>query len=218
MRIPSQESMQPVIAADPNQQTYSSRRFYSPAYRYVFLQRLRMALRLMGDTRHRNLLDIGVGSGVFLPELSKHCERLVGIDRHPHLDAVGRMLANEGVSADLRQCDLLALPFGGAEFDCVVCVSVLEFVDDVDRAMQEMHRVAAPQATIVVGAPVFNAFTDRLYDMVGFKRHKSAHKSDQNKILDAARRHFTVNRMLRFPLGLPLGASLFFALQLSKAQ
>jgi hypothetical protein len=92
---------------------------------------------------------------------------------------------------------------------------VLEFVEDIEGAFSELRRVAAPGAKVVIGAPVLNRFTAQLYTMVGFKKHKSVHKADQDRILRAARKFFTVRKIITFPALLPLDLSLYFAAELT---
>ena len=51
--------------------------------------RFRMILSLLPKRRIGRLLEIGYGSGVFLPELSRRCDNLYGID--PHQCAAGEI-------------------------------------------------------------------------------------------------------------------------------
>lgn len=214
--IPKYQNMLPVVLADPNQQIYSSVRHYSPLYKHFFLPRLKMALELLGDKKYATLLDAGFGSGIFLPELSKRCDTLVGIDAHNNTAVVKHMSEKENIDATLIQGNLLSLPFKDAAFDCVVSISVLEFIDDAETALCEIRRVSKKGAKIVVGAPILNHFTDHLYNIVGgFGRHKTLHKSDQNKILEAAQRFFSIKKIVKFPSILPLNTSLFFVAELT---
>lgn len=214
IRIPKYQNMIPVISADITQQIYSSKRHYSLFYKYIFLNRLRMALQLIGNNQYDTLLDAGFGSGIFLPELKTRCKRLIGIDIHENVTIVKQMTEKEEIDAQLFQGNLLKLPFKDATFDCVVSISVLEFIDDTDTALSEIKRVSKRGAKIVIGAPILNYFTTHLYNFVGFKRHKTAHKSDQNKILNSAKKFFDIKKILRFPSALPLDMALFLVTEL----
>lgn len=46
-----------------------------------------------------------------------------------------------------------ALPFGDNEFDLVFCYTVLEHVQDVDKSLQEMHRVLKPGGIMYIETP-----------------------------------------------------------------
>jgi SAM-dependent methyltransferase len=54
-------------------------------------------------------------------------------------------------------------PFGDDTFDAVYCIDVIEHVDDVVRAMEEIHRVSRPQGRVTITTPHFscaNSYTD----------------------------------------------------------
>ena len=61
---------------------------YRPVLGYVQRRRFSLIRRLMGERRFRSLLEIGYGSGIFLPELARHADNLVGIDVHEYRDYV----------------------------------------------------------------------------------------------------------------------------------
>ena len=50
--------------------------------------------------------------------------------------------------------DLTALPHASGEYDGIVCVHVLEHIDDDRAAMSEMYRVVRPGGWAVVNVPV----------------------------------------------------------------
>ena len=50
--------------------------------KYIQRFRFQAILRLLGNTIYDRLLEVGTGSGIFLPELSKHCRDLYAIDIH----------------------------------------------------------------------------------------------------------------------------------------
>jgi ubiquinone/menaquinone biosynthesis C-methylase UbiE len=112
------------------------------------IQRKRFALaaRLLGGG-HGDLLEIGYGSGVFMPELAQHCDRLFGVDVHDHADAVAGALYAEGVVARLEMAPAEQLPFDDDRFDALVAVSSLEFVDDVEQSVAEMAASCGPMVS-----------------------------------------------------------------------
>lgn len=70
----------------------------------------------------------------------------------------------EGVAAwwtvDVRQArgphvvgDARRLPFGDASVDTVVCLEVLEYIDDPPSALAEMRRILRPSGTLVLSTP-----------------------------------------------------------------
>ncbi len=119
------------------------------------IQRLRfkLILSLLPDRRMGHLLEIGYGSGVFLPELGKRCDSLYGADTHMRGATVSRNLDRHQVVAKLFCGSALALPFGDRSMDCVVAVSCLEYMDPFEKAVGEIARVLKPDGVLVFVTP-----------------------------------------------------------------
>jgi SAM-dependent methyltransferase len=69
-----------------------------------------------------------------------------------HLDYVAgeiKMRPFVDVIFDLKQC-----PFPNNEFDTIICIHVLEHVDDDLPAIDEIHRILKPGGTAIIGVPV----------------------------------------------------------------
>lgn len=207
------DELEALIAADPNQKIYTSKRYYSRFFRYPYLKRFKMVLDFLGDEYHDNLLDIGFGSGIFLPELAKRCENLYGIDVHNNIGTVSKIIAGRGLKADLKWSSVTDIPYPENKFDCVICLSVLEFIGDINKAIFEINRVAKPNAKIIIGAPIHNKITDFSYKMlVGSQDQHLLHKSDHKKIIKTANEFLTIQRIKHFPFFCSINRSLFFVL------
>jgi 2-polyprenyl-3-methyl-5-hydroxy-6-metoxy-1,4-benzoquinol methylase len=211
LQLPRLKNLESIIAADQQNFTYTSARYYAFVYRIPFIRRLEMALGLLGKQRYRNLLDLGCGAGIFLPELSRRCRNLFALDIHPHISLVKEMLNKEQVQAEMVRGDILSLPFGKERFDCIVALSLLEFIDDTDRAILEIKEAAKDAATIIIGAPVLNKITDFCYEkLIRSRVHRILHKSAQEKIIGSVKRHLIIEKIVHYPFFLPLDYSLFF--------
>lgn len=103
--------------------------------------------RLPGSPR---ILDAGCGTGRNLREYGTLGEA-VGVDPAPDAVAFCRERGLEGV----RQAGLERLPFEDGAFDLLMAFDVLEHVEDDVGAMQELRRVAAPGASLVVTSPAY---------------------------------------------------------------
>lgn len=217
LRLPKINNSRAVIAADPQQALYSSKRYYSKFFRVPYLKRLEMAIKLLGNKKYNRLLDIGFGSGFLLPELYRHCDRLTAIDVHRHIPKVKEMLSREGVGAEILSGDVLNLPFKNNSFDCIVCLSVLEFIDDIGSSAREIMRIAGKDATIIIGAPVLNKITEICYDkLVKARYHRSLHKSGHFKIISFINKYLDIEETLTYPSFMPLDHALFFVLKARK--
>lgn len=65
-------------------------------------------------------------------------------------------IALEGVDV-VHNLDTFPYPFMDNTFDEILCSHVLEHVDDLIKAMEELHRICKPKARIKVIAPYFSA-------------------------------------------------------------
>jgi len=193
--------------------------YYNPLTRYVYRKRLTMTAALLGPTKFPSMLEIGYGSGILLPELARHTDRLVAIDIHKNREPVASMLQRLGVVADLRQADLYRMPFDDQAFDALFCLSVLEHLTDLDRALAEFARVTKPRATLVFGFPVRNLVTDAFFRAVGYdprRLHPSGHRDIERAIL--ARTDLRLDRRVTFPARAPVDLSLYYACRCIRAQ
>ena len=184
--------------------------YYKPLTGRLYRARLARAVDLLGDARYAALLEIGYGSGVFLLELAHHADRLAAIDIHPQSAAVDEMLTGLGVEAELFEASLFELPFAAGEFDALVCLSVLEHLTELSRALDEFRRVLEPGGVAVLGFPARNPLTDAFFRLAGYSP-RAIHPSGHRDILGAAERHpgFRVERREHFPSLLPMSFSAY---------
>jgi SAM-dependent methyltransferase len=85
-----------------------------------------------------NILSIGAGK--------KKLRWVTTVDINPRVDP--------DVLWDL---DHFPYPFPGDTFDIIICEHVLEHLRDVIRVMEELHRIAKPQARVWVRVPHFSS-------------------------------------------------------------
>ncbi len=184
--------------------------YYRPLTSWLYRSRLRLAAGLLGPGPFEALLEVGYGSGVFLPELARRSRRLVGVDVHSASEAVGTMLGSQGVRAELHEGSVLELPYGDGTFDAIVCLSVLEHLRELPRAIGEMRRVLSPGGVAVLGFPARNPITDSFFRLVGYDP-RAIHPSSHADILDAVRGEpgLELERVAHFPRLLPLSFSAY---------
>src|SRR3990170_515027 len=99
LRWPRREHIRPTHETDP------LHFYYRWGIRGVFRKRLAMVVELLGGRRYDELLEVGFGSGIFLPELAARCRRLYGVDVHGNfhdvdqaIDEIARVLQPDGVA------------------------------------------------------------------------------------------------------------------------
>jgi ubiquinone/menaquinone biosynthesis C-methylase UbiE len=170
---------------------------------WVSRQRIRMVDRLLAEVSHGRLLEVGYGSGLFLPTLARHCSELAGIDVHAKPRDVEDTLRGFGIQARLRTGSVTALPYDEASFDTVVCISVLEFVDDLDEACRQIRRITAPGGRVVVVTPGHSRVLDQGLRLLTGERAEDTFHGRRQRIVPTLSRHFRVERTLSVPAFTP---------------
>jgi SAM-dependent methyltransferase len=98
-------------------------------------------------------LEIGPGSGVYLPALADAASEVVAVDiedaylnrlipieqKHPHLQLV--------------HDDILESSFPDDFFDIILCSEVIEHIADSRRAFAEMRRLLTPSGVLILSTP-----------------------------------------------------------------
>lgn len=95
-------------------------------------------------------LDAGCGTGIYTAWLSGLGLNVTGLDRDPAMLAAA---AEKDPEARLVEGDVGRLPFADGEFDLVLAVTLLCFLDGPGRAAaaRELVRVTRPGGRIVIG-------------------------------------------------------------------
>ena len=191
--------------------------YYTWGASSFFWHRLDMAIGMFRSSAYTRMLDIGVGCGIFLPELAQHCAELHGLDIHPNLHLVADMLQKEEIRATLTKGSITDLPYPDKHFDAIVCMSVLEhlYEHDIDKAIREIRRVATDDASIFLGFPVENPISRTMlhiaYIWLPGAKLNDEHVSTHKDILHTVPRHLDIVQSQHFPGVVPLDWSLYYA-------
>ena len=102
--------------------------------------------------RDKEIIDLGCGTGAIL-------QRLGNADKHVGIDistAAVEFCRSRGLQ-NVRQGDIMQVPFPDESFDAAICSSVLyhEWVANVDAALHEIYRVLRPKGLLIVVVPAF---------------------------------------------------------------
>ena len=171
---------------------------YRPLLGTVSRARFRLALSLLPPNAGA-VLELGYGSGVFLPSLAARARSVAGFDVHDRAESVAAALRARGIDADLRCGDGRTLPFADAAFDAVVAVSTLEFVDDLDGTCAEVARVLRPGGTFVVVTPGDSPLLDRALRWLTGADARTDFGDRRARVEPALRRAFRIRRERAFP-------------------
>lgn len=96
--------------------------------------------------------------------------------------------------ADVVLSEVTSLPFADACFDLVCALDIIEHVDDEDRVLSELARVAASGATLLISTPLHPSRWTAFDDFVG---HKRRYEPDR-LLAKLAEHHLVVERSAAF--------------------
>jgi ubiquinone/menaquinone biosynthesis C-methylase UbiE len=102
-------------------------------------------LALAGITAEE-VLDVGVGSGVFAEAFAQRGLTIAGVDVNPAMIAAAQTFVPGG---DFRLAPAEALPFPAATFDLVFLGLLLHESDDPRQVLQEAQRVGRQRVAIL---------------------------------------------------------------------
>jgi SAM-dependent methyltransferase len=103
-------------------------------------------------------LDVGCGTGAFLPVLERYADHVVGVEP---------LAATQNPQIVPGEAE--RLPFDHATFDLAIALDVLEHVDD-RRAIDELARVVRPSGWLVLTVPAFPSLWSERDTRAGHRR------------------------------------------------
>ena len=180
------------------------------------IQRIRFDLiRSMLCGSHVNrLLEIGYGSGIFLPELAKYADDLHGIDPHPFAEDITKILSKHCVQAKLVTGTAARMPYVDGYFQTVVAVSALEFVDDLAALCREVKRILEPGGIFAIVTPAHSPILDLGVRVMTGVSPQADFQNRRQGILPRLYQEFVVDRRADYP-PFAHGVRLYTALRLS---
>jgi len=172
---------------------------YRPVLGGISRSRFRLIKNLLGQRRGNRIMEIGYGSGVFLPELAQHADELYGIDVHGRNIEVAQKLAELDIKANLVSSGAEKIAIQDGFFDFIVAVSALEFVSDLDAVCMEMKRTLTPRGSVLIVTPGSSPIIDFGLRMLTGKSAKVDFEDRRENIIPTLNKHFDVKQNLTFP-------------------
>lgn len=174
---------------------YSVIFYYLPIFGQMYRRRVELCLAECkgGDS----ILEVGFGSGLTFLNLNGMYKKIYGLDLSCDVEEVARVFASLGIQPELRNGDVLNLPYQNDQFDTVLLISILEHLkpEDLDRAFSEIKRVLKPGGQVIYGVPVERPFMVAMFALLGSNIRKH-HFSTEADVAAAASKHFKNIRIL----------------------
>jgi 2-polyprenyl-6-hydroxyphenyl methylase/3-demethylubiquinone-9 3-methyltransferase len=126
--------------------------------RASFRARERALAALLADAVERGTyrwLDAGCGTGHFSRQIASLGASVIGVDGAPEMITAARRLGAVGGGQVIYRtsADLAHLPEDDESFDGVLCSSVLEYLEEPVRVLDEFWRVTRAGGTLIVTLP-----------------------------------------------------------------
>jgi ubiquinone/menaquinone biosynthesis C-methylase UbiE len=167
--------------------------YYKFPIKYILRYRFKKIVQLLGKKKYPVLLEAGTGSGIFLPELSKHCEHLYACDIHHDFDNIAVMCETYGIKDyNLSTQSIDDTNFPNESFDAVVALSMLEFVPDIQKALSEIKRILKKDGVFITICPMESVILDFFLSLYTRKPSKEEFGDARKKVSELLERNFKI--------------------------
>ncbi|HEY32646.1 MAG TPA: methyltransferase domain-containing protein [Dehalococcoidia bacterium] len=134
------------------------------------------------------LLDVGTGTGVFLPYM---LDVIGGDGRVVAVDVADQMLLrakNKGFKGNISYlyADIMNLPLGGEIFDAVVCYSSFPHFQDKSQALREAYRVVRRSGRLLICHTSSRAHINEIHGQIEIVKHDTIPDTDEMKSMLSA--------------------------------
>jgi SAM-dependent methyltransferase len=129
----------------------------NPTRRWLHVSRrehIEAALRAAAGRRPlERALEIGPGSGIYLPLLSELAQGVVASDIEPAFLERAREIAVSHPNLEVVLDDIVASGLPDGSFDLVLCSEVIEHIPDPAGALASIHRILRPGGRLLLSTP-----------------------------------------------------------------
>lgn len=149
------ESQEPLVVEtfDREAPTYAQGYLGDSSAAHSFNVRLRRVYELLHGRNGGRVLDVGCGPGITVDRLVESGFEVYGVDISPAMIDQCRRAFAHLPTAHFSVGRIERLDFPDAFFDVVLCMGVVEYVDDDRIVAQEMARVTKPGGTVIITCP-----------------------------------------------------------------
>ena len=108
----------------------------------------RIISNLIKDVPRNHMLELGCGTGHWSAFFLKEGFRLTGIDVS---EAMLKIAKKKDIKADFLNANSQKIPYNDGSFEVVSSITMLEFVQDQDKVLNEIYRVLKPGGWLILG-------------------------------------------------------------------
>ncbi len=140
--------------------TDSKRNLFEKIYHLVRVISLKKKLKLINsfNTKNKNLLDVGCGTGDFLQIAKSNNWEVSGIE--PNEQA--RIIANSKTDNSVFEIEQL-LQFDKASFDVITLWHVLEHLPNLEDYISVFQKLLKPEGRLIIAVPNYKSYDAQYY-------------------------------------------------------
>ncbi len=166
---------------------------WNPLIRWLMWKRLAIVQDFCKGSYVERALDYGTGSGVMLPFLSQIAGRVTAIDKFitPATKLCDHYQLN---NVELHEIDTLPIPLPDESMDLILCLDVLEHIQQIQDVAEEIARVLRPGGKLIVSGPSENLLykIGRLF--AGFQKRATYHRWNIDAVNESLKAQLTLVR------------------------
>lgn len=123
-----------------------------------------LAFSMFDVKKGQKILDAGAGTGNFSLKLAKKGAEVTGIDlSEDMLKLAEEKTKQEGYDIPFLKRDIFETGFEDESFDAVFSMAAFEFIEDHERAIQELYRLVKPGGSLLIGTIAKSGAWGKLY-------------------------------------------------------
>lgn len=167
------------------QKIYSVIFYYLPIFGSLYRKRVELCLdECRGG---ESILEVGFGSGLTFLNLNEKYKKIFGLDLTCDVNIVQAVFAKRSIYPELKNGNVLQMPYQDNQFDTVLLISILEHLkpEELEQAFREIRRVLKPGGQVVYGVPVERPFMVFAFRLLGYNIRKY-HFSTERDVAQAA--------------------------------
>lgn len=171
---------------------YSVIFYYLPVFGRMYRKRVELCLdQCKGG---ESILEVGFGSGLTFLNLNEKYKKIHGLDLTCDVKVINDVFVSHKIYPDLRNGNVLTMPYEDNKFDTVLLISILEHLKPAElaQAFKEIKRVLKPGGQVVYGVPVERPFMVLMFRLLGYNIREH-HFSTETEVCEAAEKTFKKN-------------------------